>query len=89
MRPLELLRGTFGDDPTVVQDGDPVGEMVGFVQVLGGEQDRDAAGGELNDVVPHPPPAAGIQAGRGFVEEDHPGGTDQRHRQVQPPPHPA
>ena len=41
--PLELLRGALGDDPAVVEDRDPVGELVGLVEVLGGEEDRDPA----------------------------------------------
>ena len=40
---LELLRRALGDDPAAVEDRDPVGELVGLVQVLGGEEDRDAA----------------------------------------------
>ena len=50
--PLELVRGALGDDPAVVEDGDPVGELVGLVEVLRGEEDRDAAGGELADARP-------------------------------------
>ncbi len=45
--PLELVRGALGDDPAVVQHRDPVGELVGLVQVLGGEEDRHAVGHQL------------------------------------------
>ena len=86
---LELARRALGDDPATVKDRDPVGELVGLVQVLGGEEDRDALGRQPADGIPHGAPTARIQAGRGLVEEDHPRGADQRHRQVKPPPHPA
>jgi hypothetical protein len=33
---LELCKGAVGDDAALVQDGDPVGELLGLVQVLGG-----------------------------------------------------
>ena len=60
--PLELVRRALGDEPAVVEHGDPVGELVGLLQVLGGEEDRDAAGDELADDLPH---ACGGCAGRG------------------------
>ena len=47
--PLELLGGALGDDLAVVEHGDAVGEFVGLVQVLGGEEDGDAVGDELAD----------------------------------------
>ena len=35
---LELVRGAPGDDLAVVDHGDGVGQLVGFLQVLGGQQ---------------------------------------------------
>ena len=34
----ELGQGAVDDDPALVQDRDPVGQLLGLVQVLGGEQ---------------------------------------------------
>jgi hypothetical protein len=45
--PFQLVGGALGDDAAVVEDGDPIGELVGLVEVLGGEEDRDAGRGEL------------------------------------------
>ena len=87
--PLQLVGGAFGDDPAVVEDRDPIRELVGLVEVLGGEEDGDAAAGELADVVPHLPAAARVEPGRGLVEEDHPRRADQCHGQVEPAAHPA
>ena len=87
--PFELVGGALGDDAAVVEDGDPVGELVGLVEVLGGQEDGDAAGGEVANVVPHLVAAARVEPGRGLVEEDHPGRADQRHRQVEAAAHPA
>jgi hypothetical protein len=75
--------------PAVVEHGDPVGELVGLLQVLGGEEDRDAAGDEIADDRPHRVAAAGIQAGRRLVEEDQPRIADQGHGQVEPASHTA
>src|SRR4030095_16418565 len=50
---LELGQGAVGDDPALVQDRDPVGELFGLVQVLGGQQHRRALPGELLDRLPH------------------------------------
>ena len=87
--PLELLRGAFDDQPAVVEQRDPVGEVVGLLQVLRGEEDGDAAGHEVTDDLPHAAAAARIEAGGRLVEEDDARPADQRHRQVEPAPHAA
>ena len=43
---LQLAAVSLGDDPAVVDDDDAVGQLVGLVEVLGGEQQRDAVGHE-------------------------------------------
>ena len=50
---LELGEGAVHDDPALVEDRDPVGELLGLVQVLRREQHRRAAAGELLDRLPH------------------------------------
>ena len=85
---LELGGGAFGDDPALVEHGDPVGEPVGLVEVLGGEEDRDAVGDQLADDLPHGAAAARIQPGGRLVQEDQPRIADERHRQVQAAAHP-
>src|SRR5262249_31645185 len=61
--PFQLVGGALGDDAAVVEDGDSVGELVGLVEVLRREEDGDAAGGELADVVPHLTVAARVESG--------------------------
>ena len=39
---LELVRRALGDQPAVVDDADPVGQLVGLLEVLRGEEDRHA-----------------------------------------------
>ena len=39
---LEFGGGAFGDDPPVIEHRDTVGELVGLLEVLGGEEDRHA-----------------------------------------------
>ncbi|MGX1251406.1 hypothetical protein RKD48_003917 [Streptomyces ambofaciens] len=58
-------------------------------QVLGGEEDGDAAGDEFADDLPHVVPGAGVEAGGGLVEEDDPGAADEGHGDVQAAPHAA
>jgi hypothetical protein len=86
---LELVRGAFGDDLAVVQHSDPVGELVGLLEVLRGEEDGDAARDQVPHDLPHAAAAARVQPGGRLVEEDHPRGADQGHREVQPPAHAA
>ena len=87
--PLELRRRALGDDPAVVEDRDPIGEPVRLLEVLRGQEDRDAAVDEVADDLPHRPAAARIEPGRRLVEEDDPGIADEGHREVELALHPA
>ena len=86
---LELGGGAAGDDATVVDDDDAVGELVGLVEVLGGEQQRDAVGDELADDLPHPHPAGRVEAGGRLVEEEHRWPGDEAGGEVEAPAHAA
>ena len=57
---LQLLRRTAGHDLTPVQYGDPVGELIGLLQVLGGEHDGDALGDQIAHRRPQLFPAARV-----------------------------
>ena len=68
---LQRRRRALGDDLAVVDDPDPVGERVGLLQVLGGEEDGDAVlGGEPRDLVPERGAALDVEAGGRLVEEE-------------------
>ena len=51
--PLELGGGALGDDAAAVDDGDAVGQPVGLLEVLGGEEDRHAAGRRARAITSH------------------------------------
>src|SRR3954447_13957461 len=87
--PLELLRRALGDHAPVVEHGHAVGQAVGLLEVLGGEEDRHARGDEPADDLPHRVAAPRVQPGGRLVEEDHARLADQRHRQVETAPHAA
>jgi hypothetical protein len=86
-RGLEFAGGAFGDDLTVVYDSDPVGELIGLVEVLRGEQYRSAFGGEGSDDVPDLVAAARVEAGGRLVEEDQIRRDDDAGRDVERAPH--
>ena len=86
---FQLVGGPLGDQLPPIKDRDPVGKLVRLFQVLRGKQDRDAAGHEVADDLPHGVAAARVQAGGRLVEEDHARVADQGHRQVEPAPHAA
>ena len=88
-QPLQLLGRALGDQHAVIEQRDTVGELVCFLQVLRGEEDRDAAGDQVADDLPHRLPAARVKAGGRLVEEDDAGVAHERHGQVQPASHPA
>ena len=86
---LELVPGSLRDHLPAVDDRDPVGQLIGFLQVLGGQQQR----GPLALQLPHDGPdlvaAARIQARGRLVEEQHLRARQQARRDVEPAPHPA
>jgi hypothetical protein len=87
--PLQLLRGALGNESAMIQYGDLIRELIGFLQDLRGQEDRDATGDQFPDQLPHAVPAARVEAGGGLVQEDDPRIADQRHGQVEPPLHAA
>ena len=70
--PLQLRGGALGDQPATVEDPDPVGELVGLLEVLRGQQHRHAVGDLLAHDRPQVATAARVEAGRRLVEEDQP-----------------
>ena len=73
----------------VLDDRDAVAELLGLVEVVGGQQHGLAEAAQLAHRVPRLPPRRGVEARRRLVEEDQLGVADQRQRQVQPPRLPA
>ena len=87
---LEIGRRALGLDPSVGDDSHPVGQLVGFLQVLRRQEDR---GAELFVQPPHLGPHRGttrrVEPGRRFIEEQDLRPMDQRHREVESTLHPA
>ena len=86
---FELVGIAGGDDGTAVDDDQRVGQLIGLVEILGGQQHR----GALRDQVAHGRPHLGaggrIETGGGFVEEQQRRPGDHRRGEVDAPPHAA
>jgi hypothetical protein len=68
----------------------PVGERVGLLQVLGGEEDGDPVlVGEPRHLFPEGGAALDVEAGGGLVEEEDPRPVGEGERQVEAALHPA
>jgi hypothetical protein len=66
----ELLGGSEGDDLAVIHDGYAVAELLGFLHVVGGEDDGAALLLEGVDEIPEVTAGLGVEAGGGLVEEE-------------------
>ena len=88
---LELIGRALGDHLAAVDDRQPRGELVGLLQVVGRQQHGLAAAqrASARDLLPHLGADLGVEPGRRLVEEQHLRVVDERHRDVQPPLHPA
>ena len=73
----------------VVDDHDLVGEPVGLLEVLGGQEERGAPANELLDHAPEVAPALRVEAGRRLVEEQHRRAVHERGGEVEPAAHAA
>ena len=86
---LELVRRAGGDDAAVVDDHDVVGQLVGLLEVLRGEQHVGAVGDEAADRLPQLDPAARVEPGGRLVEQQQRGRADQAGAEVEPAAHAA
>ena len=86
---LQVVGGAFGDDYPVVDDREPVGQRVGLLEVVRGQEDRRAARAQEADLVPHPRPCLRVETGRGLVEEQDRRLVDDAEPDVEPALHPA
>ncbi len=80
---LELVGGAVRDHAAGVDHGDPVGEPVGLVEVLGGQQHGRALADQALDGLPEVEPAARVEARGRLVEEDHRRSGDERRGEVE------
>ena len=86
---LEPIRAALGDHATGVDHADLIGQLVGLVEVLGGEHDGRAVAHERPDRGPHLVPAARVEAGGRLVREEHARRQDQAGGEVEPATHAA
>ena len=82
--PVSSARRTVGDHPAVVDDHHPVGEQLGLVQQVGGQQDRHPVGPGRPQQIPDQVPGLRVHPGGRLVQEQQLGPADQGHRQAQP-----
>ena len=71
-------------DPAFAEHRDAVGELLGLVEVVRGQQDRRAERAQVADRLPGGAARAGVEAGRRLVEEDQLGVADEREPEVEP-----
>ena len=86
---LELVGGTAGDGHPAVEHHDVVGELVGLLHVLRGQQQGHPLPDPVGDGLPQPEPAVRVEPGGRLVEEDHRRPGHQGTGQVQPAAHAA
>ncbi len=86
---LELRRCALGDHAPAVDDRDPVGQQVGLIQVLGGQQDGGPGRGEPPHGIPRDHAAGEVETGRRLVQEQDARPGHQAGGQVEAPPHAA
>ena len=79
----------FGHNPPGGDHGDPVGKILGFLHVVGGEEDGLAEAAKPGDDVPGRTSGRGVEPGRRFVQEQQFGVADQSQGDIEAPPLPA
>ena len=85
----ELGRGVDGEHAAAGDDPDPVGELLGLVEVVRGQHDGRAVAGQPGDQPPEVAPRLGVEPGGRLVEEEQLGPADDAERDVEAAPLPA
>lgn len=70
-----------------MKNGDPVSKLFSFLQVLGGQEYRCAATGELFNNFPNLDTSLGIQPGSRLIEENKLRVSNKAHGYVEPAAH--
>ena len=78
----DLRRAARADDLTGPHDREVVGQGLGLLEVVRGEQHRGALVAQSADQPPHLAPALRVETGGGFVEHHHVGAAHQRAGEV-------
>ena len=88
-RPFSSDDGPLGDDDSVVDDHDAVGQAVGLLEVLRREQ-HGGPGATSSSITPHSSVRLlRVEPGGRLVEEQHRRPVHERRREVEPAPHAA
>ena len=87
--PLERVGRALGHDPAVVDDREAVGERVGLLEVMRGQEDRGPQLAQVADLVPHARAGLRVQPGRRLVEEEHARAVDDAEPDVEAAAHAA
>src|ERR1700739_1395942 len=85
----QIRRRSLGDDLSVIHDRQPVAQPLGFVHVVGGEQNRPALLLEGANDAPQLPPALWIETSSGLIQKQNLGIAHQCRRHCQPLPLPT
>ncbi len=89
-RRLELQRRVERDELAVVDDRDPVAELVRLVHVVRREHHREVAlAAEAIEHLPDRDARHGVEPGRRLVEDEDPRLVHEAARDLEPPPHAA
>jgi hypothetical protein len=79
----KIFHGAFGDDLAPIQDADPLAEPFGFIQQMGGEQNRQPLLLEVADQAPQIMTGLHIQARGGLIEDQQLRPVNQGDRQAE------
>ena len=74
----QFVEAALGDDAAALDDADAIGEPLGDLEDVGGEDHRAAGGDARDQQVLHLPGDGGIEPGQRLVEDDELGVVHQR-----------
>ncbi len=80
----EFGRSRIGEQGSVVDDDDSVGEFLGFIEIVGRQQNGDAGIAQVGDDTTDDLATGRVDAGGGLVEKGDLGAADQGERKGQP-----
>ena len=73
----QFIGAVQGDDPSGVNNSDPVTKHFGFIHIMGGHDNGCTLGADVLDQIPQVSPGLGVKPSGRFIQEDDFGLIDQ------------
>src|SRR5262249_22053578 len=81
---LEVVGGALADNHAIVDDGQAIAELIGFIHVVSGQEDGHAASAQAANLIPDMCAALRVEASGWLIEEEQTGSVHDAQSHIKP-----